>query len=264
MSLHRNDRMLKCHYCNTTAAIPKTCPSCGAEESLGANRLGTAEVAATLQEALPDARIALFDRDAITTANQLKKTLKAFNEGEIDILVGTQMLSKGHNYHRVDLAVILGLDHLLGVADFRSEEKAMGLFLQIAGRAGRKEEGTVLVQTNKEDFFKTHLHDYEGFLKEELRNRRGLYPPFTHLLRLLFAHRKPEKAREAMDAALTVLRSCNEVEVVGFGECAITKIANRHRYHILLRSSSPKALLQAAHTVDSPAVEIDMNPLSFS
>ncbi|MDQ1297816.1 MAG: hypothetical protein QG558_354, partial [Campylobacterota bacterium] len=137
MSLHRNAKALKCHYCNYTEVLPRLCPKCQSSK-LTNSRLGTAEAVEHLGTIAQGMNVAQFDRDVITTQNKLIKTLKAFNNREIDLLVGTQMLSKGHDYHDITLAVVMGIDNLLAQADYRSREKALSLLIQIAGRSGRK------------------------------------------------------------------------------------------------------------------------------
>ncbi|MDP3465793.1 MAG: primosomal protein N', partial [Sulfuricurvum sp.] len=132
MSLHKNARALKCHYCNYTEVLPRVCPKCQSGH-LSTSRLGTAEAVEHFQKQFGELRIQQFDRDVITTQNKLTKVLKAFNAREIDLLVGTQMLSKGHDYHDIALAVVMGIDNLLGQADYRARERALSLLVQIAG-----------------------------------------------------------------------------------------------------------------------------------
>lgn len=264
MSVHRNQNALICHYCNFAQPIPNECPTCKGK-TIEANRIGTAEVVKNLCEALPEARIGQFDRDAIKTERQLKKLLKAFNNKELDILVGTQMLSKGHDYHDIGLSVIIGLDAQLSMPDFRAREKALALALQIAGRSGRKGEGEVLIQTYNSDFFKTYMDDYESFLKDEIIARKGLYPPFTRLSRLLISSKDESTCKKVLKDTLKILKQFEpNVEVVGSGIAGIGKIAGKFRYHILLRSTSAKALVLANSACRNSFVEIDMDPLSFS
>ena len=261
MSVHFDKRALMCHYCNYTEPIVSSCPSCGSEE-LSAQRHGTSEIAQELQSLFPKSRVEKFDRDAITTQKKLEKTLGSFAKGDIDILVGTQMLSKGHDYPDVALAVIMDIDYTLAMADFRARERAVSLFLQIAGRAGRKEEGRVIVQTKNQEFFQRY-QDYELFLREELEFRRDLYPPFRRLAQLLFAHKNQEIAKNAMEEVVECLKHFEDVQIVGFGPAAIEKIAGKYRYHILLRSASLKKLLQAIYGCKNDLCEVDMDPVSF-
>ncbi len=261
MSVHFDKRALMCHYCNYTEPIVSTCPSCGSQE-LSAQRQGTSEIVQELRSLFPKAKVEKFDRDAITTQKKLEKCLASFAQGDIDILVGTQMLSKGHDYPDVALAVIMDIDYTLAMADFRARERAASLFLQIAGRTGRKEEGKVIVQTKNRDFFQRY-QEYELFLREELEFRRDLYPPFRRLAQLLFAHKDQIKAKRAMEEMVECLKRFEDVQIVGFGPAAIEKIAGKYRYHILLRSASPKKLLQAIYGCKNDLCEVDMDPVSF-
>ena len=158
MSLHKNDLALKCHYCGYAQQIPETCPSChsGIIHNL---RVGTAQIEEELKELFPQKVIKRFDRDQIKTNSQLKTILNEFNKGEIDILVGTQMLSKGHDYHNVRLAVVLGIDSILNMNSYKAREKALSLLIQISGRSGRKGEGEVIIQTKNEGFFNHYLNE---------------------------------------------------------------------------------------------------------
>jgi len=263
MSLHKNARALKCHYCNYLEMIPSLCPKCHSGH-LSSLRLGTAEAVAHFETTLPALKIQQFDRDVITTQNKLINVLKRFNAREIDLLVGTQMLSKGHDYHDIALAVVMGMDHILGQADYRAREKALSLLLQIAGRSGRKNDSTVIVQSFNESFFRPYLDDYERFLREELLHRQGRYPPYTKLARLLFAHKNGTKAKAQMDTAVERLKNITSVEIVGCGASPIEKIADKYRFQILLRSLKSTDLIRAIKSVKSPLMEIDMDPIEFT
>lgn len=263
MSIHLQKNALRCHYCNYMERIPKECPSCKSS-SLKSNRIGTAQVVDEFSELYPEKNIVKFDRDAITTQSKLKKTLKDFNDKKIDMLVGTQMLSKGHDYHDIKLVVILGIDTILAQADFRARERALSLLLQVAGRVGRKGEGRVIIQTSNREFFEHYIGDYELFLKDELPYRQDIYPPFKKLMKFLVSHKNKYKAKETLEKLQLILEDVRDVEVVGFGEAPIGKIANKFRFQVLLRSSSAKALLELAQRCKIPNVEIDIDPVSFS
>jgi len=263
MSLHKNARALKCHYCGYTEVIPSVCPKCQSG-SLETSRLGTAEAVEHFEALEEGLRVAQFDRDKITTQNKLVKTLKAFNNREIDLLVGTQMLSKGHDYHDIALAVVMGIDNLLAQADYRARERALSLLIQIAGRSGRKGEATVYVQSLNEHFFRRYLDDYEVFLQEELKMREGRYPPTKKLARLLYADKNALKAKTQMEKALGILEGIKTVEVIGHGASAIEKIGNKYRFQILLRSDKSTELIRALRYVKSPLCEIDMDPVEFT
>ncbi|MDR1614552.1 MAG: primosomal protein N' [Campylobacteraceae bacterium] len=263
MSLHKNINALKCHYCGFTARIFKICPECKSE-TMEATRLGTAEVVDRLREIFSGYRIEKFDKDEITTDIKLNRTLKSFQAREIDILVGTQMLSKGHDYHGVGLSIVMGIDSLLAMNDFKAREKALSLAIQIAGRSGRKEKGVVFIQSKNCDFFEKYIEDYDSFLEYEKHIRDGLYPPSRKLMRLLISHKNEMKAKEITDKTVHILENCESVEIVGAGDCDISKIALKYRYFILLRSKNIKPLLRAAKLVRDRFIQIDMDPLNFS
>ena len=262
MSLHKNDLALKCHYCGYTQQIPETCPSChnGIIKNL---RVGTAQIEEELKEIFPNKIIKRFDRDQIKTNNQLKTILNEFNKGEIDILVGTQMLSKGHDYHNVRLAVVLGIDSILNMNSYKAREKALSLLIQISGRSGRKGEGEVIIQTKNEGFFNHYLNEsnYKEFLESELEFRQELYPPFLKMAKVTFSHANGIKIKDEMDYFVKLLKDNKNIEVVGFGQSPIFKMANKYRYEILLRSSNIKALLNALHSIQSPNASIDMDTI---
>lgn len=262
MSLHKNDLALKCHYCGYAQQIPNVCPSCntGIIHNL---RVGTAQIEEELKEIFPQKIVKRFDRDKIKTNNQLKTILNEFNKGEIDILVGTQMLSKGHDYHNVRLAVVLGIDSVLNMNSYKSREKALSLLIQISGRSGRKGEGEVIIQTKNEEFFNHYLNEsnYQEFLESELQFREELYPPFLKMAKVTFSHANGLKIKDEMDSYVRILKANKDIEVVGFGQSPIFKMANKYRYEIILRSSNVKALLTALHSIQSPNASIDMDTI---
>ena len=262
MSVHQHSRALKCHYCNFTQAIPQVCPECHSSQ-LTSSRLGTAEAVQNIKELLPNAVVQQFDRDAITTANKLKKALKMFNNKESDILVGTQMLSKGHDYHGVTLAVVLGMDNMLNMSDYRAREKALSALIQVAGRSGRAQDAKVIVQTFNEEFFSTYVNNYEEFLESEKFFRQELYPPYKKLCRVLFSHKNGAKARDAMHQMQEKLAAFGGVEIVGSGKCAIERVANKYRFEILLRSDKSTELIKAVHATKVAMAEVDMDPIEF-
>ncbi len=263
MALHRKARHLKCHYCNYTEAIRTVCTHCG-HEPLTSERMGTQEVKEIVESAIPNMVIEQFDRDSITTATKLKKALKRFEAKESHLLLGTQMLSKGHDYANITLSIILGMDYILGLGDYRARERAMSLLLQVAGRSGRAKSAEVIVQSQNADFFSLYLNDYEAFLKDEMLFVEDMYPPFVSLARILISHVKEEKAGKITLDTVTKLKAFEGVEIVGHGKAPIERIANKYRFNILLRSSKRSTLLKALHFVNNPLIEIDMDPIEFS
>jgi len=262
MSIHQKSNALKCHYCNYTQAIPKICSECGSP-SLASSRLGTAEAKKVICEEFVNAKVEQFDRDAITTATKLKKALKRFNDCETDILVGTQMLSKGHDYHGVTLAVVLGMDNMLNISDYRAREKALSSLIQVSGRSGRAKDAKVLVQTFNEEFFSAFIDNYEQFLQEEKIYRQELYPPYKKLCRVLFSHKNGAKAQEEMHKMQEMLSGVSNIEIVGFGKCAVERIANKYRFEILLRSDKSTDLIKAVTRCKVDLAEVDMDPIEF-
>ncbi len=264
MTLHRNHRLLKCHYCQYTEAIREQCVDCG-YSPLQCERIGTQEAIELINHEIPNLQIEKFDRDSITTALKLKKALKRFDTGESQLLLGTQMLSKGHDYATITLAIIMGLDYILGLADYRAKEKAVSLFFQIAGRSGRAKSATVITQSANQELFERYQNNYELFLKEELDFLRvGHYPPFVSLARILISHKEEHIAHQITIETVMQLKRFKEVEIVGEGKAPIERIANKYRYHILLRSLHRVPLLKALHSIKCRAIEIDMDPVEFS
>ena len=264
MALHRKYRHLKCHYCNFTEAIVDSCTKCG-HTPLKSNRMGTVEAIEVIQNAIEGIKIEQFDKDSITTAKKLKDALKRFESKESQVLLGTQMLSKGHDYANITLSVIMGLDHILGLADYRARQRAVSLLFQIAGRSGRAKESEVIVQTGDAEFFKTYLNDYEEFIKDELEFLEiAEYPPFVSLARILIAHKDESKAGKITLDTVTKLKEFKDIEIVGHGKAPVEKIANKFRFNILLKSKQRVELLKALHSVNCREIEIDMDPVEFS
>ena len=262
MSLHKNDLALKCHYCGFAQKIPEFCPSC--KTGIVRNhRVGTAEIEELLKNEFPNSIIKRFDKDSVKSEKSLKKILDEFNQNKIDILVGTQMLSKGHDYHNVKLAVVLGMDSLLNMSSYKARENALSLLLQISGRSGRNGFGEVVIETKNEEFFKYYLEEsnYKEFLKSELEFRKDLYPPFVKLARVVLSSTNGLKIKEELNEIVKDLKNNKDIEVVGFGECAIFKIANKYRYEVIIRSKDVKAILNALHYLKSTNISIDMDTI---
>ena len=262
MSLHKNDLALKCHYCGFAQKIPEFCPSC--KTGIVRNhRVGTAEIEELLKNEFPNSIIKRFDKDSVNSEKSLKKILDEFNENKIDVLVGTQMLSKGHDYHNVKLAVVLGMDSLLNMSSYKARENALSLLLQISGRSGRNGFGEVVIETKNEEFFKYYLEEsnYKEFLNSELEFRKDLYPPFVKLARVVLSSTNGLKIKEELNEIVKDLKNNKDIEVVGFGECAIFKIANKYRYEVIIRSKEVKAILNALHYLKSTNISIDMDTI---
>lgn len=263
MSLHSDKNLLKCHYCGYSCYKEVKCSKCGST-TLESKKIGTNEALSILQRAFPTKNIAKFDKDAITTQKKLEKTLREFNDKKIDLLVGTQMLSKGHDYHNVKLAIIIGLDEHLGYADFRAREKALSTAMQLAGRAGRVGDGKVIIQTLHKEFFSLYIQNYDAFLKDELPFRVGLYPPFKRLLRILISNKNDKKAQAIQNEVIERIKFLKDIEIIGYGKALIEYIASKFRYEILVRSNSYQELIKAANLAKMPDVQIEMDAINFS
>lgn len=263
LSLHKKHRAMKCHYCGFATAVPSKCSSCNSH-MLESRKIGTSELVEHIESHFPLAKVAKFDRDAITTQKKLTTLLKNFNDHKIDIIVGTQMLSKGHDYHNVALAIIMGLDEQLDYNDYQARGKSLALAMQVAGRAGRANHGKVIIQGLKCGFFAEYMDDFDKFIADEMSVREGLYPPFTRLLRIKIEEKDDAKAAHKIGEILNKLANIDNLEIIGHGKCIIEMIASKHRYEILLRSDTHTPLLIASHVARECGALPDIDPVNFS
>ncbi len=251
---HRHAGRLRCHYCDHRSPIPNACPACGHVE-LRRLGLGTERLEEELRSLFPEARIGRLDRDT-ARARGTERTLEALREGKLDVLVGTQMVTKGHDVPGVTLVGVVLADQSLAFPDFRAAERTFQTLTQVAGRAGRGERaGQVLLQTFQPEHPAVRFasrHDYHGFFDTEVRARRELgYPPFGHLVavrldgpRLLDVARAAERLEGTLlDAPL--VRS-GEVEVLGPAPAPIERLRGRWRFRILLRAARRSPLRAVA------------------
>jgi len=264
MSLYADKRLLKCHYCSFAKRIPDSCDFCNSSNFI-LKREGVAEVVKKLEESIPNGKIIQIDRDSITSIKKLEKALKKIRDKEANIIVGTQMLSKGHDYPDIALSIIMGLDFLLAIGDFRAKERAVAMMHQVAGRSGRRGDATVIIQTAQADFFIPYVQDYEKFLVDELKFREiANYPPFSYLARVIISERDFKRGEKKLESALERLKEFNNIEIVGSGNSPIKRISNRWRFFILVRASKRVELLKAMHSIYTLGVDIDMDPIDFS
>lgn len=253
MTFHRRGNVMVCHYCGHTTRIPRQCPSC-TQPSLELKGAGTERVEEAIDRHFSDLRIGRLDRD-ISQTRRLEQTLDRFRSGDYDVLVGTQMVTKGHDFPRVTLVGVLAGDQSLSFNDFRGGERTFQLLTQVAGRAGRGElRGEVLIQTYKPEHYVLQAvldGDFERFVRDELRmrQRQGL-PPFGHVALLRFSgakHDELTKACVALQRALA-LQSSAAVHVGPAVDAPIPRIRERYRMQCLLRSPE-RAPLHAALTL---------------
>ena len=242
---------MECHYCGFRRTVPKHCPKCESEH-LYFFGVGSQQGEERLQELFPHARIARMDRDTMRHHRDYERILARLHSGEVNLLVGTQMIAKGHDIHGVTLVGVLGVDHALSLPDFRSAERVFQLLTQVAGRAGRGElPGRVLVQTHHMDHYAIRCaaeHNYLGFVEQELRYRRLLhYPPAAMLTNILIEHTDPAKASQWASQLGTWFQhqTFPGVRVLGPAAAPIGRIKRIHRFHMILKASSRKQLAAA-------------------
>ncbi len=248
----RAGQRLECHYCGYKRTVPARCPKCDSEHLyyLGA---GSQQGEERLQEIFPGARIGRMDRDTVRGRGDLERLLARLHSGEINLLVGTQMIAKGHDIHSVTLVGVVGCDHTLSLPDFRAAERVFQLMTQVSGRAGRGElPGRVVVQTYYPDHYAivaATTHDYKAFAERELKYRRWMhYPPFGVLANVLVQSQKLEEAAgwaAVLGKYLVEQQSGGGVRILGPCTAPIARIKNVYRFHMILKSASRKALNEA-------------------
>jgi primosomal protein N' (replication factor Y) len=247
----RVGQRLECHYCGYTRGVPKACPKCASEHLyyLGA---GSQQGEERLAELFPGARIGRMDRDTVRTRGDMERLLSRLHTGEINLLVGTQMIAKGHDIHGVTLVGVVGADFALGLPDFRAAERVFQLLTQVSGRAGRGElPGKVLVQTYQPDHYVNQFareHDYTGFAAREMYFRRGMrYPPYSVLANVIV---QSEQLEEVLDWCTRIgrwvqSRKFDGVRVLGPAAAPNSRLKRIYRYHLVLKSDR-RDVLQAA------------------
>ncbi len=245
---HKREHKMVCHYCGFTAPVPKACVHCGSEYVyfLGT---GSEKLEELLHGMFPQARIARLDRDTVRSHEDFERALNALNEGQLDILVGTQMIAKGHDIHGVTLVGVVGADVALGLPDFRAAERTFQLLTQVAGRAGRGQTpGKVVLQTYFQDHYAVQYaarHDFIGFYEKELQFRSWMhYPPYSALANVLV---RSDKLDDALQWSGTLGKWFDStrhegVRVLGPAVAPIMRLKRDYRYHFVLKSPSRKNL----------------------
>ncbi|MGA9061241.1 MAG: primosomal protein N' [Terracidiphilus sp.] len=253
---------LQCHYCGFRRTVPARCPKCSSEHLyyLGA---GSQQGEERLQEIFPGARIGRMDRDAVRGRYDLEQMLARLHSGEINLLVGTQMIAKGHDIHTVTLVGVVGCDYALSLPDFRAAERVFQLMTQVSGRAGRGElPGRVVVQTYYPDHYAilaATAHDYTAFAERELKYRRWMhYPPFGVLANVLVQSQKLEEAAgwaAVLGKYLVQNKNSGAVRVLGPCTAPIARIKGVYRFHMILKGASRRALNEALRGMVAHAAE---------
>ena len=276
LTFHQRQRQLRCHYCDYSEAVPEHCNKCQGLniEPQGA---GTERLEQELEELFPSAKIVRMDRDTTSRKGAHQKIMTEMLARKIDILVGTQMIAKGHDFPGVALVGVLGADSILNFPDFRSGERSFSLLTQVAGRAGRASGGgKVFIQSyNPEHYALTCAaeQDYHDFYQQELPFRQELgYPPCGHLVNLLFTGNNNKQVQAAaIQFANHLIHIAESVEVLGPSPCPLARLRGKSRYQILLKSPARPALRRLLNQLDDGikrlpkqvSLNIDVDPIDM-
>jgi primosomal protein N' (replication factor Y) len=279
LTFHRREGSVRCHYCDHATALPKVCVKCGSNK-LTLEGLGTEKLEETIQKAFPAARVARLDRDVAAGA-KAEKILDRLRRREIDVLVGTQMVAKGHDVPSVTLVGVVNADAALSMPDFRASERSFQLLVQVAGRAGRGDvRGTVVFQTRDPShpaIVAAAAHDVTGFAERELREREELsYPPFTRAALVRVDDPDETRAREGAAALADAARATDAgrslaVTILGPAPAPIARLRGRFRFQLLLKGRERKSLRQVLLAVmharsqlpRSVRAIVDVDPVSM-
>lgn len=246
--LARAGQWLECHYCGFRRTVPQRCPQCDSQHLyyLG---VGSQQAEERLSEIFPTARIGRMDRDAVRGRRELERLLMRLHSGEINLLVGTQMIAKGHDIHGITLVGVVGCDHALSMPDFRAAERVFQLITQVSGRAGRGElPGRVIVQTYYPDHYAivaASNHDFESFAARELKFRHWMHYPPNGVLANVLVQSEDRGEAQGWSAGLgkwLQAHATHDVRVLGPCEAPIARIRNVYRYHLVLKAASRKAV----------------------
>ncbi|MCL2008515.1 MAG: primosomal protein N' [Treponema sp.] len=267
-----------CHYCGYSAAPPSACPKCSSLEA-GFRGFGTEMIEEEVRRAFPDLSFLRIDGDSIAKKGSLKKALDKFREGEIDILLGTQMVAKGLNFPGVRLVGVVLADTGLHLPDFRAAERTFSLVVQVAGRSGRYfSDGKVIVQTlrpNDPAIVKSCAMDVEGFFETELSQREILsFPPYTRLIRLTLRSREEKRVIKACERLASIARPLlpSGADALGPAECPLGIISNQYRRHFILRGKNMGSLHSSVGVIlsryedgkdNKVYLEVDVDPVSL-
>lgn len=277
LTYHKQAHRMKCHYCDYSRLAPTQCEKCGSA-ILHLFGVGTEKIAERLRHLFPKAKIERFDRDVTRSRGSIAKILGRFAAKEIDILVGTQMLAKGHDFPGITLVGVIGADSAIGIPDFRSSERLYQLITQVSGRSGRGiEPGQVLLQTFHPDHYAIRCsieQSYAGFYEKESRFRRLMqYPPYMSLANIILSGKVPAQVvAEAREFAKFILAfKTQTMRMLGPAVAPIARLSGLHRFQILVKSPSRKSLRECLQSALShfqqqrrrSQVSIDIDPYSI-
>ena len=256
LTYYKWNNHLKCHYCGYTEQVPDFCPSCSAKD-FSDKGFGTEQIEESLRELLPTYVTKRMDYDTTRGKNAHQQIITDFEQGRIDVLVGTQMVTKGLDFDNVALVGILNADSMFNFPDFRAYERAFQLMIQVAGRAGRKgQRGQVLIQTYDEDhdlFGLIKSNDYAGFTRQQIQERKLFsYPPYNRLVGITLKHKNQRKLDQTANALFALMRKSFGARVLGPEYPAISKIRNYYHKNVLLKIEHEASISEAKiilHTI---------------
>ena len=267
LTLHHTSSRMECHYCGHTTSVPSLCPHCHTP-NLSPMGFGTEKVEQTIERLLPEARVARLDRDTSTSESAYNRIIRNFESGQTDILVGTQMISKGFDFGRVSVVGILNADNLLNSPDFRSSERAFQLMMQVAGRAGRRSDrpGVVVIQTSQPDnpvIGWVVRGDYEAMARSELAERHTFcYPPYSRLVRVVMRDDDVQRLRSVASRLTALLREKFGRRVVGPVAPAIDRIRGRHILHVMIKIENGRSMARARTLLREALATVAAEPQS--
>lgn len=253
LTYHRHLKQLRCHYCGFHQGLPLTCPACG-NPTLDTKGLGTEQIEAEVKELFPEAKVARMDLDTTRGKHGFSRIISSFEQGEIDVLVGTQMVTKGLDFRNVGLVGIMNADTLLNYPDFRAHERSFQLLTQVAGRAGRTaKRGRVLIQTYNpfhQILQQVTTGDYDGMYREQIYEREQFkYPPAIRIIRITFKHRNYEQLNEAAAWFAEVLRQRFKSGVLGPEFPPVARVRNQYIKHVLLKIPQGQQLAATKNSI---------------
>jgi len=277
LTYHKKGRKIVCHYCGYSLPVAASCEDCGSHE-IRMKGFGTEKIEDEIALFFPDARIARMDLDATRTRHAFEKVITGFERGAIDILVGTQMISKGLDFDNVSLVGILNADNMLNYPDFRAYERSFQLMLQVSGRAGRKKKGgMVIIQTwdsRLEMFHHLIRNDFRTFAMDQLAERKGFhYPPFTRLIEIALRCTDTKILDRGSETLAGMLRNQSGLRLMGPEYPLISRVRNSYVKRIILKIDKDKSValvkdmvrkslaeLQRQEAFRSVRVTVDVDP----
>ncbi len=264
LTYHKYTNKLVCHYCNYEQFLPKYCPECGGEVKLNTG-IGTEKLEEEINLLFPEAKTARMDLDSMRKKHAHEMLIAQFENREIDILIGTQMVSKGLDFEHVSLVGIVDVDSLMFFPDFRSHERAFQLITQVSGRAGRShKQGKVILQTsqpNSKLINQIISYNYNDFIKEQLLERKKfLYPPYCHLIKISLRHRNWKCIEIAAEKTSNRLKQVFGKHVLGYTEPPISRIKNQYIREILLKVEREKSQTKAKELLFATIDELQQQP----